>query len=52
MTPTGFRCRSGTVTVECSLFGSGYCFFARVIDRRGDILTLSPAPKLRGGTGW
>ena len=39
--------RSGTVTVECSLFGSGYCFFARVIDRRGDILTLSPAPKLR-----
>ncbi len=39
--------RSGTVTVECSLFGSGYCFFARVIDRRGDVLTLSPAPKLR-----
>jgi hypothetical protein len=39
--------RSGTVTVECSLFGSGYCFFARVIERRGDVLTLSPAPKLR-----
>ena len=39
--------RSGTVTVECSLFGSGYYFFARVIDRRGDVLTLSPAPKLR-----
>jgi hypothetical protein len=39
--------RSGTVTVECSLFGSGYCFFARVIDRRGNVLTLSPAPKLR-----
>jgi hypothetical protein len=39
--------RSGTVTVECSLFGSGYGFFARVIDRRGDVLTLSPAPKLR-----
>jgi hypothetical protein len=39
--------RSGTVTVECSLFGSGYCFFARIIDRHGDVLTLSPAPKLR-----
>jgi hypothetical protein len=39
--------RSGTVTVECSLFGSGYRFFARVIDRRGDVLTLSPAPRLR-----
>ena len=35
------------MTVECSLFGSGYRFYARVIGRRGDILTLSPSPKLR-----
>ena len=39
--------RSGAVTVECSLFGSGYRFYARVTDRRGDVLTLSPSPKLR-----
>ncbi len=39
--------RSGAVTVECSLFGSGYCFYARLTDRRGDVLTLSPSPKLR-----
>jgi hypothetical protein len=39
--------RSGAVTVDCSLFGSGYRFYARVVDRRGDVLTLSPSPKLR-----
>jgi hypothetical protein len=39
--------RSGAMTVECSLFGSGYRFYARVTDRRGDVLTLSPSPKLR-----
>jgi hypothetical protein len=39
--------RSGAVTVECSLFGSGYRFYARVTGRRGDVLTLSPSPKLR-----
>jgi hypothetical protein len=39
--------RSGAVTVECSLFGSGYRFYARITDRKGDILTLSPSPKLR-----
>jgi hypothetical protein len=39
--------RSGAVTVECSLFGSGYRFYARIADRKGDILTLSPSPKLR-----
>ena len=39
--------RSGAVIVECSLFGSGYRFYARVTDRLGDVLTLSPSPKLR-----
>lgn len=39
--------RSGAVTVECSMFGSGYRFYARVSDRRGDVLSLSPSPKLR-----
>jgi hypothetical protein len=39
--------RSGAVTVECSLFGSGYRFYARVVDRKGDVLALSPSPKLR-----
>jgi len=39
--------RSGAVTVECSLFGSGYRFYARITDRKGDVLTLSPSPKLR-----
>jgi hypothetical protein len=39
--------RSGAVTVECSLFGSGYRFYARLTERRGDVLTLSPSPKLR-----
>jgi hypothetical protein len=39
--------RSGAVTVECSLFGSGYRFYARITERTGDVLTLSPAPKLR-----
>jgi hypothetical protein len=39
--------RSGAVVVECSLFGSGYRFYARVSDRRADVLTLSPSPKLR-----
>jgi hypothetical protein len=38
--------RSGVVTVECSLFGSGYRFFARISGRRGDLVSLSPAPKL------
>jgi c-di-GMP-binding flagellar brake protein YcgR len=38
--------RSGVVTVECSLFGSGYRFYARIIGRRGDLVSLSPAPKL------
>jgi hypothetical protein len=38
--------RSGVVTVELSLFGSGYRFFARIIERRGDLVSLSPAPKL------
>lgn len=38
--------RSGAVTVECSLFGSGYRFYARITGRRGDVLTLSPSPKL------
>lgn len=42
-----FPIRSGAVTVECSLFGSGYRFYARITDRRGDLLTLSPSPKLR-----
>jgi len=42
-----FPIRSGAVTVECSLFGSGYRFYARIIERRGDILTLSASPKLR-----
>ena len=31
--------RSGAVTVECSLFGSGYRFYARITDRKGDVLT-------------
>ncbi|HVV51660.1 MAG TPA: hypothetical protein VHO06_18470, partial [Polyangia bacterium] len=39
--------RSGAVTVECSLFGSGYRFYARITERRGDVLSLSPSPKLR-----
>jgi hypothetical protein len=39
--------RSGAVIVECSLFGSGYRFYARVTDRRADVVTLSPSPKLR-----
>jgi hypothetical protein len=39
--------RSGAVTVECSLFGSGYRFYARITDRKGDVLFLSPSPKLR-----
>jgi hypothetical protein len=39
--------RSGAVTVECSLFGSGYRFYARITDRQGDVLCLSPSPKLR-----
>jgi hypothetical protein len=39
--------RSGAVTVECSLFGSGYRFYARITDRKGDVLTMSPSPKLR-----
>ena len=39
--------RSGAVTVECSLFGSGYRFYARVTDRQGEVITLSPSPKLR-----
>ena len=39
--------RSGAVTVECSLFGSGYRFYARITDRKADVLTLSPSPKLR-----
>jgi hypothetical protein len=39
--------RSGAVTVECSLFGSGYRFYARISERKGDVLTMSPSPKLR-----
>jgi hypothetical protein len=39
--------RSGAVTVECSLFGSGYRFYARITGRKGDVLSLSPSPKLR-----
>jgi hypothetical protein len=39
--------RSGAVTVECSLFGSGYRFYARINARKGDVLRLSPSPKLR-----
>jgi hypothetical protein len=39
--------RSGAVTVECSLFGSGYRFYARVTDRQGEIVSLSASPKLR-----
>jgi hypothetical protein len=39
--------RSGAVTVECSLFGSGYRFYARVTARKEDVLSLSPSPKLR-----
>jgi hypothetical protein len=39
--------RSGAVTVECSLFGSGYRFYARITARTGDVLSLSPSPKLR-----
>ena len=39
--------RSGAVTVECSLFGSGYRFYARITDRKADVLSLSPSPKLR-----
>ena len=39
--------RSGAVTVECSLFGSGYRFYARITDRTGDVIGLSPSPKLR-----
>lgn len=38
---------TGVVTVECSLFGSGYRFFARVVSRLGSVVTLAPAPKLR-----
>jgi len=39
--------RSGAVTVECSLFGSGYRFYARITARKEDVLSLSPSPKLR-----
>jgi hypothetical protein len=39
--------RSGAVTVECSLFGSGYRFYARITGRKADVLVLSPSPKLR-----
>ncbi len=39
--------RSGAVSVECSLFGSGYRFYARLTSRQADVLTLSPSPKLR-----
>ena len=39
--------RSGAVTVECSLFGSGYRFYARITGRNEAVLTLSPSPKLR-----
>jgi hypothetical protein len=42
-----FPVRAGTVSVDCSLFGSGYRFFARIKERRDGVLVLSPAPKLR-----
>jgi len=37
---------SQTVSVDCSLFGSGYRFRARILERRGSILSLSPTPRL------
>lgn len=38
--------RSASVSVDCSLFDSGYRFIARVVERRGSVLSLAPVPKL------
>jgi hypothetical protein len=40
---------SQTVSVDCSLFGSGYRFFARIVERRAGVLSLSPTARL---TAW
>jgi hypothetical protein len=37
----------GPVQVECTLYGSGYRFYARIVGREGRTLLLRPAPIVR-----